>query len=283
MSKPSPLSIAFIQRRPDVSARILESLPVEDAASLIEALPGHIGALALSEMTPFSAAQCLLLLTSDRAVLLLREMSFQDAASVYRVMSDKEQAQLADALPKDLSRDFKKALNHPTDSVGAWMDLRSSPMAQTHSVADAMKYARRKRRPAGDEIFVVDGARQFKGVVRISELVQQDGKAQLLDILDGETPFLSNRATLASVLNSPHWESHLSLPVVGRKGNFLGTISKRQIRNGLISARRKPINLAPDSIISHLFTSLIVTFVGLLGLLLKSTEPGPAVAREESK
>lgn len=282
MSEAPPLSVAFIERNPQAAARVLENLPPDDAAALIDVLPARFISLALGGMTPLAGAQCLGALAPDRAAHALGAMMFQDAASLLRVMDDGNRAAVMEALPADLARDFGKSLNHPRDSVGAWMDQRISPLPFDRTVADALKYAKRKRRPEGNELFVVDTARNYTGVVRISDLIQSDGMAVLKDLTRGDAPTLSNRATLASVVNSPHWDDHTSLAVIGRKGNFLGTLSRSQARVGLASARRRPINLTPNSVLTHLLNGFFVTIVGLVGLILHSADIRPTALASQN-
>lgn len=275
MTQPSALSVAFIEKSPDSAAQILENLPAANAAALIEVLPTEVAALALGEMSALSGANSLMLLAPDRAGEILRAMQFQDAASVLRMM-------VLGVLPATLTRDFRKSLSHPRDSVGAWMDQRNSPLAQTRTVADALKYAKRKNRPAGDEVFVVDSARRYVGMVRISELVQNDGDAVLKDVVRPGVPTLSDRATLASVVNSADWDGNFQLPVIGRKGNFLGTVTRAQVRAGLASVRRRPMKLAANSVLAHLLTSYFVAFTGLIGLVLHAADEKADAGEEEA-
>jgi Mg/Co/Ni transporter MgtE len=275
VTQPSALSVAFIEKSPDSAAQILENLPAANAAALIEVLPTEVAALALGEMSALSGANSLMLLAPDRAGEILRAMQFQDAASVLRMM-------VLGVLPATLTRDFRKSLSHPRDSVGAWMDQRNSPLAQTRTVADALKYAKRKNRPAGDEVFVVDSARRYVGMVRISELVQNDGDAVLKDVVRPGVPTLSDRATLASVVNSADWDGNFQLPVIGRKGNFLGTVTRAQVRAGLASVRRRPMKLAANSVLAHLLTSYFVAFTGLIGLVLHAADEKADAGEEEA-
>lgn len=275
MNKISPLSIAFIEQRPTAAARELENLRPDDAAALVEALPGRVSSLAVSAMTPLAAAHCLAVMDLEKAAQILRSMMFVEATSILRVIDDNHKIRILEALPDNLTRDFNKSLRHPTDSIGAWMDNRSSPLSQTHTVADALKHAKRKSRVAGDELFVLDETKKFAGVVRISELVRKDAKTLLKNIMESDLPVLSSRATLASAVNSPHWDTHKNLAVVGRKGNFLGTLSRSRIQAGLAAARRRPLDLTPNSVLTHLLTGVFVTFVGLLGLIIHSTDTKP--------
>jgi|GEM_PF-676472 len=272
MTDASPLSVAFIERYPSAAARVLENLEIDDATALINVLPGNAIALALGRMTPFIAAQFLIQIDVDRAAYILQTMMFLDAASILRVIKDDNREIILDALPKDLVRDFKISLNHPPASVGAWMDQRISPLPLSHTVSEALKYAKQKKRPEGDELFVVDDAGRFIGVIRISQLIQNDGKAVLRDLVQTDPPTISNRATLSSVLNLPDWDDHTILAVVGRKGNFLGTLSRNLVRRGIVAAGQHSVGLASNSILSHLLSGCFITFVGLLGLIFQSAE-----------
>ncbi|MZR30656.1 magnesium transporter [Sneathiella litorea] len=282
MSNAPPLSVAFIERNPSTAARVLENLATEDAAALIGVLPGYASALALSRMTPFASAQCLLQLEVGRIALILRNMSFLDAASILRMVNDENRTSIMDALPEDMARAFKKSLYHPRNSVGAWMDQRISPLPQSHTVADALKYAKRKKRPEGDELFIVDDAGRFVGAIRISSLIQTDSKAVLQDLVTKKTPTLSNRATLASVIDLPLWDDYENLAVVGRKGNFLGTLSRRLARQGIAAAQRHSGSLRSDSIPTHLISGCFVAFVGLFELLLHSVDIRVAKTNQET-
>lgn len=281
MSDIPPLSIAFINQRPSAAAKVLEGLAVDDAAALINALPGHVSGLALGHMMPLTAAQCLAPLDPERVAHIIRDMMFLEAASILRVMDENIRSSVMAALPSDLSRDFSKSLNHPRDSVGAWMDQKISPLPLTRTASDALKYAKRKRRPKGDELFVVDDSRQYVGVLKISDLVQYDGKTVLKDIVKGDAPSLSNRASLASVVNISDWDHHHCIAVVGRKGNFLGSLTRNQARAGIDASRRSPNALEANSILTHLLQGLFVTLTGLLNLLLHSTDVVPAQSGKE--
>lgn len=278
-----PLSVAYIERNPRAASRVLENLDTADAAALIAVLPGRIAALALEGMTPLGAGQCLGELEAERAASLIRAMRFQDAASILRVTGEEARQAVIAALPEDLARDFGRSLGHSRDSVGAWMNRRLSPLAADMTVGDALKYARRKRRPEGNELFVVGEHRVYLGIVRISEIVQRDNKTLLQDVTHGEIPALSNRASLASVVNLPLWDEVGALAVTGRKGNLLGSLTRGQARAGLAAARRQPAGVKPNAMLSHLLNGYVVTAAGLAALAVQTSGAATPAADRENR
>ena len=279
----SPLSVAFIERNPSSAARVIESLSTDDATALLDLLPVHACTKALGRMTPFSAAQSLSLVNVDRASLILQAMMFLDATSILRVINDESRTAILEALPIDLVKDFKKSLSHPPESVGAWMNQRTSPLPHTYLVKDALKYARQKRRPEGDELFLTDDGGRLVGVIRISQLVQYDGKTVLGDLAKLDPPTVSNRSTLSSVLNLPHWDNHAIIAVTGRKGNFLGTLSRNLVLQGISQSRRQSTGSNPNTLLSHLANGCFVSFVGLISLVFASVNLQNQKANSESK
>lgn len=274
MTDTPKLSIAFIETRPDNAAVVLEGMDAEDAVALIDILPGRIAGMALGHMTPLAAAHCIELLEPTRAALVIRSMNFQDAASVLRITAEDKRSALMQVLPSNLARDFSKSLSYPKESVGAWMNQATSPLVQTRSVAEALKYARQKRRPPGDELFVTDSAQRYVGIVRISELLKVDGKTTLKEVADTAASTFSSRSSLASISQDEAWDRYASLAVVGRKQNFLGVLSRAQMRDGILARRRVPFRDRQNSILAHMIGAFSITLVAMFSLLLQSHSVG---------
>jgi len=274
MTDTPKLSIAFIETRPDKAAVVLEGMDVEDAVALIDILPGRIAGKALGHMTPLAAAHCIELMEPTRAALVIRSMNFQDAASILRITAEEKRSALMQALPSNLACDFGKSLSYPMESVGAWMNQATSPLVQTRSVAEALKYARQKRRPPGDELFITDSAQRYVGIVRISELLKFDGKTTLKEVADTAASTFSSRSSLASISQDEAWDRYASLAVVGRKHNFLGILTRAQMRNGIRARRRAPSRDRQNSILAHLAGAFSLNLVTMFSLLLQSHSVG---------
>ncbi len=273
MAEAPPLSIAFIERSPDNAARVLEGLEPASAAAVIGMLPSRIAGLAIARMTPLSAARCLAALDPDQASGVLRAVPFQDAAGALRVLEADARESLLEALPQRLARDFERSLRYPRDSVGAWMDQQESAMPQSRTVQEALQLLRQPRQRPSEALFVIDEGNRYVGILRLADILRLDGRSPLGDVIDRRPVALSGRATLSSVAGHADWDALTSLAVVGRKGNFLGTLSRRQLRAGISALSRRPARLDPDSILTHMLTGCFVSFAGLLSLMMQAANP----------
>lgn len=275
MTDVSPLSTAFIAERPLAAAKVLSNLPPIDAALLIAALPSRVTAPAMAAMPPLNAAKCIAEMPSGTAASILQNMAFQGAASVLRIVGDACRNEILKDLPRGIRREFLRSLRYPTDSVGAWMDQFVTPLNGTQSVAEALQYAKQRQRQSGEKIFVVDNAQTYLGTIRISDLLLLDGKTVLSHVLEERDQSVSSRSTLAVLINddswSDRWNESGSLAVVGRKGNLLGVITRKQVKHGLASMRTRPTAFSQDSLFTHMFAALIVTLNGLAGLMTHSS------------
>ncbi|MEX0695160.1 MAG: hypothetical protein WD075_12000 [Rhodospirillales bacterium] len=270
MTETSLLTIAYIEGKPERAAKTLETLNVLDAAALIASLPMRTAALAVGRMSPWNAAQCIETIAADRAAGIIEQMLFQDAAAILRLASPACRENLFKDLPSGLSKAFENSLAFPRGTVGAHMNRLSPSMEATRTVADALKYARQKRRHKGEYLFITDGGRIYLGLVRISELLRHDGKVVLGDIMEkGVSPFLA-RASLTSIENAAQWDSHRVLPVVGRKGNFLGALSRKDWADARAEAYATAQPYENHTILQNMTVSYAVVLSALLKLVLRS-------------
>jgi magnesium transporter len=278
-----PLTLAFMDTRPDAAARVLEDMPAEDAAALFAQVPARVGAEVIRQMAAFSAARCLEILPPERGAGLLRELPFVDAVTFFRNLAPGVRGTIADALPANLARDLRIAVTYPVGTVGAVMDQTAVSVAATRTVDDVAKLVKRRRRKTTDHLFVVDDAGRFLGTVRAGDLLRADGKTPVADLMDGTVAALSNRATLASVLGNPQWNSYLALPVIGRTGNFLGALSRAALGAGLAELRRghrTRTHDGADTLMGNLISAYLLACAGMLRTVAHIGDPAPGTIGE---
>jgi len=283
MADQIPLTLAFMDTRPDAAARVLEDMPAEDAAALFAQVPARVGAEVLRQMAAFSAARCLEILPPERGAGLLRELPFVDAVTFFRNLASGVRGIIADALPANLARDLRIAVTYPVGTVGAVMDQTAVSVAATRTVDDVAKLVKRRRRKTTDHLFVVDDAGRFLGTVRAGDLLRADGKTPVADLMDGTVAALSNRATLASVLGNPQWNSYLALPVIGRTGNFLGALSRAALGAGLAELRRgrsARTQDGADTLMGNLISAYLLACAGMLRTVAHIGDPAPGTIGE---
>ncbi len=279
MTNHSSLIAAFLQDQPKSAARVLEDLEHGDAAALLETIPARLSAPLVGFMVPWAAARCVEMLPIEKAAGIVAAMAYQDAISVLRLVKQEYLDRLLDEVKQDLAKDFRNSLSYPNGTVGAWMDFSVPAFSDTTEVADALRYVKKRRSRAGSHIFVTDSSGEYVGVVSIGTLLRSSTHTSLSEILDPTVKPLSNRATLVSLATIPSWDEHPLLPVVGRRGNVLGGLSRSMLRKGLTEVPRVSTSLAFSSLWAHLFMSFLLVASNLLRLI----APSSPLVRTENK
>lgn len=271
-----PLTLAFLNARPAAAAAVLEDMPAEDAGALFAAVPMRIGGPVMSHMAPVAAARCLDYLPVPHAAGLIRELPFLDAVSVLRHLTAEARDAIDQNLPAGLARDFRIALTYPPGTVGAVMDQTAVAVTPERTVEDMLKLLRRRRHKHLDYLFVIDDKRRFLGMVQAGDLIRADGRTRMDSLMDKVPQALSSRATLASVFAHRLWDTYLVLPVAGRRGSFVGALTRQALRAGLADLRRaRGAVLQEDSMAGNLVTAYLLTCAGLLRTIAYVDEPTP--------
>lgn len=281
MTETSPLTLAYLESRPASAAKVLEDLDAGDAAAFLGDVPARLAAPVVAEMVPWSAAGCLELLSPDTAAATLRNMPYQTGTSILRLIPKDRFDAILESLPQRLARDFRRSLGYPRGTVGAWMDHTVPTFSEGDSVADGIRYAKRRRGRIDSHIFVVGERGRFAGAVSVSDLLRHDPKTPLSQILDRDVRALSNRAMLAAVSNQPDWDSYPMLPVVGRRNNVLGALGRKTLRRGLVEDHRIRAAFPSGTVVMHLFVAYFHVCSEMLRLVSEPDQRGPQNPTEE--
>ena len=148
-------------------------------------------------------------------------------------------------------------------------------------MADGLKYLGQSRNLVDSHIFVVDETGRFAGTVSVGDLLRSAAKTPLAEIMDHELSPLSNRAMLITVERAPAWDEYVMLPVVGRRGNVLGGLTRKGLRRGLIEDRLIETPKATNTLWAHLLAAYLLTSAGLLRFASQphASEPDPILGR----
>ncbi len=280
MTEHSPLTTAFLQDQPRSAARVLEDLEPGDAAALLETIPARLSAPVLAFMAPWAAARCVEILPIEKAAGIVTTMTYQAATGVLRLVEGEHLERLLDKIKASLAKDFRNSLTYPAGTVGSWMDVSVPEFPETTETAEALRYVKKRRHAAGNDIFVTDGSGAYIGLVGIGTLLQSSASSKLSEVVDATVKPLSNRATLVSIATIASWDEHPLLPVVGRRGNVLGGLSRSMLREGLSQTPRVATSPAFSSLWTHLFMSFLLVASNLLRLI-APTAPRTETENEE--
>jgi Mg/Co/Ni transporter MgtE len=176
--------------------------------------------------------------------------------------------QILAELPTSVAKRLHRSLQYSISAVGAWIDPDIPLLSPEHSVEDAVRYLRETR--AASHIFLESVSNgRFIGAIGVNELLRSERTAPLAQLpIDPIMP-VSNRAALATVAFHTAWDEYLILPVVGRRQNVLGGLSRTALRRGVHEHHVEAAH-APGSLIGHLGSALFLTFSSIVRLAIQA-------------
>jgi magnesium transporter len=223
------LAAAFLGLHPESAARLLESMPVEQANAVLGTADANVAAPVLAHMLPTYAAQCVERQTSADGAQLLEQLGSQEAAAVLRHLDrDKREAMLG-ALGAQWVVAFKLLLSYPVNTVGAWVEPRVLTLPDDCNAGEARERIARGAQLAQARIYVLDRSRRIRGAIRGLALLQVPHRKALASILE-PAEALWARDPLATAQEHAVWERHTEAPVINRDEEFIGTISYADLR-----------------------------------------------------
>ena len=271
MTSEAVLTIAFMDYAPAAAARELQSLPVDAAAALVESVPTRLSAPVLNSMIPWHAANLLGSISAAKAAGVLRHLSFTDSVSLTRLVAVDRRNEIYEALPGKWAMRLKNAMEYPQHQVGAWIDPEVPILGVNDTVADAVVAI--GATDAASHLFVEsDGHEKYVGVVSVREVIRAERSAKLEQLSMLRPEPVSNRATLAALAFDERWDDYLQLPVVGRRGNLLGGLSRKTLRQAIHQAHYAADDGHPASLIRDVAVAFGLTAIELVRLV-ATTEP----------
>ena len=274
MSSSKYLTETFLDQVPNAAAQELQRLPFDDAAALVESVPARLCAPVFHSMIPWSAARILELVTPDRSAAIVRQLDFADSVTLTRLLSPEYRQRLAEALPSRYAQRLRNATEYPLHQVGAWIDPDVPTLKISDTVGDALRLLRDAQNSS--HVFLeTEDHEKFVGLIAVREIIRADAAAKLaqLPILTSE-PVL-NRASLESLSFDNRWDDLLHVPVVGRKGNLLGGLSRQSLRHAL-HEQHNAAGAGSRSVLREVFVAFSVAVEGLVKTITMNAKNGSA-------
>jgi Mg/Co/Ni transporter MgtE len=270
MSNKSELTLTFLDRLPSAAARALQELPQTEASAFMDTVPTRIAAPVVAEMIPYNAARLLESITTPRAAMILRQLGFSDTVGLIRLVQTTDRDRVLAELPTKLAARLSAALRYPPHQVGAWIDPEIATLAGNDSVADALRVLSTTQNAS--HVFVEEpGHGPYIGTITVVDVLRASPDSPLSTLGISKTPAVSNRASITSIAFDERWDTFIFLPVVGRRGNLLGGLSRLSLRE---STQGHPGRLhdRQDSLLHHMSIALLDTTTALIDSAVRSRQ-----------
>ncbi len=235
MSGREELAAAYLRLHPESAARLLESMAVEQANAVLNAVDVATAAPVVGYMLPTCAAQCLERQPPSEAALLLERLGSRESVAVLRHLPVELREAVLNSLGPQWLMAFKLLLSYPTNTVGAWVEPRVLTLPDECTVGEARERIARSELVAQARIYVLDRSRRLRGAVRGLALLQVSNRKKVASILE-PADALWARDLLATAQEHSVWERHTEAPVVNREEEFIGVISYADLRRAFRQA-----------------------------------------------
>jgi magnesium transporter len=223
------LVAAYLRLHPEAAARLLESMPAEQANAVLNAVDPATAAPVVGHMLPTCAAACIEQQPAGDAAQLLERLGSRESVAVLRHLPGELRENVLSSLGTQWLMAFKLLLSYPTNTVGAWIEPRVLTLPDDCTCGEARDRVARSEQAAQARIYVLDRSRRLRGAVRGLALLQVSTRKKLVTLLE-PAEALWAREPLATAQEHGVWERHTEAPVVNRDEEFIGVISYADLR-----------------------------------------------------
>ena len=220
---------AYFEQHAEGAARLLESMPTEQANAALAAVEPSVSAPVLGHMLPTYAARCVEEQAPAEAALLLERLGSQEAAAVLRHLATDMRDRVLSSMGTQWVVAFKLLLSYPANTVGAWVEPRVLTLPDDCTAGEARERVARGAPFAHARIYVLDRSRRIRGAVRGIALLQTPNRKKVSALLE-PADALWAREPLVTAQEHSVWERNTEAPVVNRDEEFIGAITYADLR-----------------------------------------------------
>ncbi len=279
------LTKAFIESHLDAAAREFEMQPTESAAALLLAVPLELGQRVITQMLPAYGARIVAVLEAEAAAALLSQGNSSKVATILRQLPVDKRAPILLLLPERLATRCRRSLQHPENSVGAWMTMDTPVLPQNLAAATALeRIAAAVDLGDGNAIPLVDESWQYCGYVGIAELLRARRDTPLMRLRrEPQAGALSAKTSLRRAERHPGWQLFDVLIVVNQHGQIDGTLRYAALRKGLqVTAPAEAVSKTEAPIAGGLGEVYLHTLASMYSLIGGDSRISPKISAEHS-
>ena len=218
-----------LDRFPDDAARVLETAPVAEIVTLLEAQPAQRTADVLRRLTPDRAARLVAAFDDEATRRVLTALDPNRAANVLARLDPEERNACLAALDESLAQELRALAEYPRETAGGLMDPRITTFRPDATVRDLVRRLRTFRRRRVQDVFVVDPEGRLLGSVSMQEVVLAPSDTRLDAIMRSPTPQVGATSPREEVVAELQRHRVASLPVVDFDQRVLGVLRQDEL------------------------------------------------------
>lgn len=219
--------------------KILQEMNEYDIASTIEELPAELLIQAFRLLSKDQAVdvfvnmdeevqrELIASLTKAEAKHIIEDMFTDDAADLFEEMPAMLVTSLLSNVDKDTRNDINKLLKYPENSAGSLMAIEYIHLKKGLTIKKSIERIRKQADDfvSYDSCFVTDNERKLLGRVQVKDLLINDTRTLIDDIMEECEHTLSTLMDQEDVAKCFQDYNYSTLPVVDSEGRLVGVIT----------------------------------------------------------
>jgi len=219
-------------------ADVVETLPSEEVAAFLAALPTDRAADVLEYLNEDLRAEILEAMSTREAAALVTEMTPDDRADVLEDLEEESADEILSAIPTAEREETERLLSYEPDTAGGLMTTEyvsvSAEMPVEEALAAVRRIARSERREAMNAIYTTDAEGHLKGVMSLRELLAAPEGGKVADIAWEEVVSVPTSADRELVARLTREYDLVAIPVVDDADRIQGVVTVDDVIDALV-------------------------------------------------
>lgn len=238
MSKDQVLITHFINRHTEIAIAEISELSYSEIAQLILNVNAKNQATILSGLNHRKAVKVLEKIPLDHSSKILSGLHFLSLELIFRNMQEEHRNALFEVLPSELVRQLKNSLSYSKNQIGGHLNPNTIVFFEDMTVQECIKQLKEEEPEANQHFFVLDKEKTLTGFIEATMLIAKNVEKRINSLVKPVPSTLTADMSVKDILEN--WnEAFFELPVVSAKGQFLGTITRQELK-GQINRGKEP-------------------------------------------
>ncbi|MDX1555221.1 MAG: magnesium transporter [Xanthomonadales bacterium] len=207
---------------------LLESLPLAKRLAVWELTDPELDGEILVEVGDEVRAGLIRGMTQDQLVKAAGDLDLDDLADILEDLPNAVINEVLRSMDRLDRERLETVLSYPEDSAGGLMNPNVMTIRRDVSLDVVLRYLRARgdlRDDMLDQIYVVDRAGRYRGVLKIKDLLTHDPSTRVVDVMDTTTTPIEVGTPSNQVAIDFERNDWLSAPVIDDNGQLVGRIT----------------------------------------------------------
>jgi magnesium transporter len=206
---------------------LIEALPAEERARLVELLGADFDFTALTEVDDTVREEILEELPNEIVAEGVRDLESDDAVRILEDLAEEDKAEILEQLPEDERQELERGLEYPEESAGRRMQTDFVAVPPEWTVGQTIDYAREESDlpDAFYAVFVTDEDRRFVGAVPLDKLLRSQRPVKISDIMVHDWHVVQAASDQEEAARTFERYNLVSAPVVDDDGKLVGVLT----------------------------------------------------------